>query len=96
MQIWVAQLSLVAGVGKYMRRSWYRTLFSVPFHWEGNRIMLHFGAVDWQCQVYVNGEELGVHTGGFDKVSESSRSLFRNDFGELSARRISFSKYIFP
>ena len=31
--------------------------------------MLNFGAVDWQCQVYVNGEELGVHTGGFDKVS---------------------------
>ena len=53
-----------------MRRSWYRTLSSVPLHWEETRIMLNFGAVDWQCQVYVNERELGVHTGGIDKVSD--------------------------
>jgi len=59
----------LSGVGRYMSRSWYRTLFPVPHHWEGNRILLNFGAVDWQCQAYLNGKDLGVHTGGFDKFS---------------------------
>lgn len=47
---------------------WYRRTFLVPSHWEGMRTLLHFGAVDWQCQVFVNGHEVGSHTGGFDKV----------------------------
>lgn len=59
----------LSGVGRYMSRSWYRTLFPIPRHWEGTRIMLNFGAVDWQCQAYLNGKELGVHTGGYDKFS---------------------------
>ncbi len=29
-------------------------------------MLLHFGAVDWKCTVWVNGEEVGEHTGGYD------------------------------
>ena len=29
-------------------------------------MLLHFGAVDWQCTVYINGKEIGTHTGGYD------------------------------
>lgn len=54
---------------------WYRKIFQVPNHWEGSNVLLHFGAVDWQCKVYVNGKEIGNHTGGYDKVWPSSSSI---------------------
>lgn len=56
------------GVSRYMERFWYRKVFDLPKHWEGARILLNFGAVDWQCQVYVNGQDMGMHIGGYDKV----------------------------
>ena len=53
-----------------MPRVWYRKMFDLPKHWEGSRILLNFGAVDWQCQVFVNGQEMGTHTGGYDKARQ--------------------------
>lgn len=38
----------------------------IPKSMEGQEILLHFGAVDWKCEVYVNGTKVGTHTGGFD------------------------------
>ena len=39
---------------------WYRRKFNVPDTeaWKDKRIDMHFGAVDWSCQVYLNGKEL--------------------------------------
>ena len=51
-----------------MVRSWYRRHFSVPNSWKDQRILLNFGAVDWQAQVFINGQEVGTHKGGYDKV----------------------------
>ncbi|HUC86065.1 MAG TPA: glycoside hydrolase family 2 TIM barrel-domain containing protein [Candidatus Acidoferrales bacterium] len=48
---------------------WYRRTFSVPSAWSDRRIILRFGAVDWQATVYVNGIELGRHRGGYDAFS---------------------------
>ena len=45
---------------------WYRRNFSVPETWRGQRVRLHFGAVDWRCQVRVNGHDIGQHQGGYD------------------------------
>jgi hypothetical protein len=45
---------------------WYRRSFAVPEAWRGRRVRLHFGAVDWQCQVWVNDKAMGRHRGGFD------------------------------
>jgi beta-galactosidase/beta-glucuronidase len=45
---------------------WYRRTFSVPEAWKGQRVLLHFGAVDWQTTVWVNGRKVGVHQGGYD------------------------------
>ena len=47
-------------------RLWYRRTFRVPEAWRGQRILLHFGAVDWEAAVYVNGRDLGGHRGGYD------------------------------
>ncbi|HXC97908.1 MAG TPA: glycoside hydrolase family 2 TIM barrel-domain containing protein [Verrucomicrobiae bacterium] len=45
---------------------WYHRSFSMPESWHGRRIRLHFGAVDWRCQVQVNGHNIGQHQGGYD------------------------------
>ncbi|WP_160111124.1 glycoside hydrolase family 2 protein [Dysgonomonas sp. Marseille-P4361] len=44
----------------------YRKKFSIPNKMKKDDILLHFGAVDWKCEVYVNGKKVGLHTGGFD------------------------------
>jgi Glycosyl hydrolases family 2, sugar binding domain/Glycosyl hydrolases family 2, TIM barrel domain/Glycosyl hydrolases family 2 len=48
---------------------WYRRTFEVPRKWRDERVLIHFGAVDWKTTVFVNGKELGTHTGGFDGFS---------------------------
>src|ERR1035437_8482807 len=45
---------------------WYHRSFSVPESWRGQRARLHFGAVDWHCQAWVNGRGIGQHQGGYD------------------------------
>ena len=50
-------------------RLWYRRSFEVPEAWKGRRVLLHFGAVDWETVVFVNGKELGIHRGGYDGFS---------------------------
>ncbi|HUC79261.1 MAG TPA: glycoside hydrolase family 2 TIM barrel-domain containing protein, partial [Flavisolibacter sp.] len=60
--------SSLSGVGKTVGRDsvlWYRRTVSVP-NAKGKHVLLHFGAVDWQCTVFVNGKEVGSHQGGYD------------------------------
>ena len=47
-------------------RIWYHRTFELPRSWFGQRIMLHFGAVDFEAIVWVNGREAGRHRGGYD------------------------------
>ena len=44
---------------------WYQKTFSVPSNWKNGRILLHFGAVDWMTDVWVNDIKVGSHTGGY-------------------------------
>ena len=44
---------------------WYRRTFTVP-NLKGKHLLLHFGAVDWRADVWVNGKSLGRHEGGYD------------------------------
>lgn len=60
--------SSLSGVGRKVSTDqalWYETTFSVPFRWKGRDILLHFGAVDWQTEVWLNGKKVGEHTGGY-------------------------------
>ncbi len=61
--------SAISGVMAYHAWSWYRTLFTVPAGWSGQRIILHLDAVTWQAQVYINGHSAGIHAGGYDPIS---------------------------
>jgi hypothetical protein len=65
--------SALSGVMKPVgpdNRLWYRRTFEIPDgrRWdvEGRRVLLHFGAVDWDATVWVNGKEVGNHKGGYD------------------------------
>jgi beta-galactosidase/beta-glucuronidase len=55
-------------VGKEREMTYTRT-FKVPRKWRGQRVMLNFGAVDWQADVFVNDVEVGSHTGGYTPFS---------------------------
>ena len=44
---------------------WYRRTFTVPAGWRGRRVLLHFGAVDWEATVWVNCQPIGAHRGGY-------------------------------
>lgn len=44
----------------------YRRTFVLTDEFQGQRTLLHFGAVDWRCAVYVNGQKVGEHQGGSD------------------------------
>lgn len=61
--------SAISGVMEHHERLWYRRMFEVPSAWQGKRILLHFGAVDWESELYVNGSSVGVHKGGYDPFS---------------------------
>jgi len=64
--------SALSGVMKKVgkdNRLWYRRTFRVSKKWKGKRVLLHFGAVDWDTTVWVNGKEMGNHKGGYDPFS---------------------------
>ena len=47
-------------------RLWYRRAFKAPESHPGEHTLLHFGAVDWEATVWVNGKQVGQHRGGYD------------------------------
>ncbi|MGI5064303.1 glycoside hydrolase family 2 [Treponema denticola] len=60
--------SLLSGVGKQLlpgKRLWYRREFVFEKCKDGERLLLHFGAVDQHCSVYINGKKAGSHSGGY-------------------------------
>jgi beta-galactosidase/beta-glucuronidase len=64
--------SALSGIKRTVRetdRLWYRRTFEVPVQWQGERILLHFGAVDWEATVWVNGLEATQHRGGYEPFS---------------------------
>jgi beta-galactosidase/beta-glucuronidase len=71
--------SALSGVMKHAERLWYRRLFVVPKEWKDQRVLLHFGAVDWEAKVWVNGKEIGSHRGGYDAFSFDITEALKQD-----------------
>ena len=64
--------SSLSGVMKTLGKEnelWYSREFTVPSSWKGKNILLHFGAIDWQADVWVNGVKMGQHRGGYTPFS---------------------------
>ncbi len=61
--------SALSGIGKTVgadNRVWYQRTFQVDNPYENGRVLLHFGASDWETDAWVNGEYIGNHQGGYD------------------------------
>lgn len=64
--------SSLSGVGKTVGKDsvlWYKRTVNIAPSFRKGKVLLHFGAVDWECEVYVNGTKAGVHRGGYDPFS---------------------------
>lgn len=49
----------------FMPAVWYKRNFDIPNAWKNGRVLLHFGAVDYYTEVWVNGKSIGTHKGGY-------------------------------
>ena len=64
--------SALSGIGKTVGNEnvlVYRRTVTIPKEFRNKTVLLHFGAVDWKCDVSVNGVSVGSHTGGYDPFS---------------------------
>ena len=64
--------SSLSGVQKGLKDNeelWYSRSFKTPGNWKGKKILIHFGAVDWKTDVWVNDVKIGMHTGGYSAFS---------------------------
>ncbi len=78
--------SSLSGVGKVLQpdqRLWQKRQFNVPSDWKGERILLHFGAVDYECMLWINGAVAGAHTGGFDAFSFDITPFLKDGANDL-------------
>ena len=78
--------SALSGVMEHMDRLWYRRTFEVPADWNGRRVMLNFGAVDYESEVFVNGKSMGVHKGGYLPFSYDITDALKKGANELVVR----------
>lgn len=64
-------------------RLWYHRPFTLDLPAEGKRVLLHFGAVDWECRVWVNGDFIGEHQGGYDPFSFDITTALKDGENDL-------------
>ncbi len=60
--------SALSGVMRGLKPSqklWYHREFEIPKDWKEQKILLHFGAIDWKAIIWVNGDKIGEHEGGY-------------------------------
>lgn len=48
----------------FIEMMWYHRKLSIPAAWQGKRVILHFGAVDFESEVFIDGQSVGRHWGG--------------------------------
>ena len=81
--------SSLSGVGRTVGKDsllWYKTTFSLPAGAKGKRTILHFGGVDWETEVFVNGKKVGSHQGGHDPFSFDITPHLKGSKQELVVR----------
>ena len=80
----------LSGVGHILQPDeylWYRRSVTLPEDFfRGGRLLLHFGAVDQRCTVWVNGQEAGSHTGGYLPFALDVTELIEGDAFTLELR----------
>ncbi|RKD91324.1 sugar-binding domain-containing protein [Mangrovibacterium diazotrophicum] len=80
--------SALSGVMEHHPRLWYKRNFSIPTEWSGMRLILHFGAVDYEAEVFVNGQSIGTHHGGYDAFSFDITDYLSDETDQKLAVRV--------
>ncbi len=73
--------SALSGVGKTVGKDsvlYYKKTITIPSFMKNKEVLLHFGAVDWQAEVFVNGKTVGKHEGGFDPFTFNITRFLKN------------------
>ena len=81
--------SSLSGVQKNVGKAnelWYEREFTIPSKWKNNRVILHFGAVDWKTDVWVNDVKVGQHSGGYTPFSFEITSALKNGSNKLMVK----------
>ncbi|MCM1311459.1 MAG: beta-galactosidase [Bacteroides sp.] len=65
---------------------WYQRTFTIPAQWEKKNVLLHFGAVDYHAEVYVNGIRATEHTGGFASFSADITNCLKQGENVLTVK----------
>ena len=78
--------SRLSGIGytDFIAAVWYRRHFEISEKQLRGRVLLHFGAVDYRCVVWINGREVGSHRGGY--------SSFTFDITDSATMLLSFTQ----
>ncbi|NHI91751.1 MAG: beta-galactosidase [Candidatus Lokiarchaeota archaeon] len=79
--------SALSGVKKQVKgkhKIWYQRKFSIPDRWKGKKILLHFGAVDWETTVFINRKKVGTHQGGYTPFSFDITQYLNQNENELT------------
>ncbi|KXW78309.1 glycoside hydrolase [Mycolicibacterium phlei DSM 43071] len=69
--------SALSGIKRHDDQMWYRKVFQLPGTWRGQRVLLHFGAVDQIATVWVNGRRVAHHEGGYTSFSADITDALR-------------------
>ena len=59
--------SVLSGIKKKQQiNMWYHRKFNLPQNWQGKDLLLHFEGVDYRATVFINGQKVGTHEGGYE------------------------------
>jgi len=82
--------SALSGVAKPVTKDdalWYNNKITIDKKLNKGQVLLHFGAVDWECDIYVNGQHVGNHQGGFDPFSiDISKAIKKGKTQDIAIR----------
>lgn len=91
--------SKLSGIGQVFPEEqalYYRKNFTLPEEFVGRRVLLHFGAVDQEAAVSLNGKELGTHIGGYQAFSYEITDALERENTLLVRARDRLSQRILP
>jgi len=82
--------SALSGVGRKVGKDsllWYITQVEITPAQRKGRVLLHFGAVDWLCTVFINGQQAGIHEGGYDPFNiDITKLLSKNKLQTIAVK----------
>lgn len=79
--------SALSGIERHDDQMWYRKQFELPGTWRGQRVLLHFGAVDQIATVWVNNQKVAYHEGGYTEFdADITHALHWSGTQEITVR----------